>query len=436
MMNLLGKNVVVYGAGKSGLAAYELAKDRGASVIIYDDDPALDRATSCKSVFNDADVIVLSPGVDKNNLIEDAAWEGKTVISELELASDACVAEQIMVTGTNGKTTTTLLIDAILKRAGKRSYAVGNIGTPFSSIADKLDATEIAVVEVSSFQLESSPRLAPDTAVLLNIAPDHLERHGSMQKYIAAKANIFLRQSEADVVVYNDDDDEIRALVPQMRATKVPFSLTHPVKGGAYISSDFVCFDSRPIVHIEDIDMRGKELENVLAATAVAIGHGVTPFTISAAITEFSRPAYRRQFVGSKDGIFVYNDSKATNVSSCISACESLEGGCALILGGALREENFEFLFSHLPSDVRAVCAAGENADEILKAAKGAGFERARKYDGVAKALDGALMFARELGLKNVLFSPASKSFDMFDNYLERGKYFDSVCRELGIKKK
>lgn len=436
-MDLLGKNVVVYGAGKSGLAAYELARERGASVIIYDDDPSAARATNSVGVFGDADVIVLSPGVNsQKDFIVDAILEGKKVISELQLASDVCLAEQIMVTGTNGKTTTTMLIDAIFKRAGKRSYAVGNIGAPFSSIADRLDATEIAVVEASSFQLESSLNLSPDTAVILNVAPDHLERHGTMQKYIEAKSNIFLRQSSQDVVVYNDDDDEIRALVPRMTAKKVPFSLTHPVKGGAYISSDFICFDSRPVVHIDDIDMRGRELENVLAAVAVASEHGISPFTIGAAVTEFSRPAFRRQLVGSKDGIDVYNDSKATNVSSCISACESLSGGIALILGGARREENFDMLFAALPAGVKAVFASGENADDIVKAAKKANFADITKCASISAALDGAMSKAREYGLKNVLFSPASKSFDMFDNYVERGKHFDNVCRELGIRKK
>ena len=435
-MNLIGKSVVVYGAGKSGLAAYGLAREKGASVTVYDDDPHAARATNSIGVFKDADIIILSPGVSGDkDFILDARLEGKTVVSELEFASDICLAEQIMVTGTNGKTTTTMLIDAILKRAGINSYAVGNIGTPFSSIADKLDATETAVVEASSFQLESSPNISPDIAVILNIAPDHLERHGSMEKYVAAKANIFLRQSSQDIIVYNDDDDEIRALVPQMNAEKVPFSLTHPVKGGAYISSDFVCFDARPVVHIDDIDMRGRELENVLAATAVAAVKGISPFTIGSAVTEFSRPAFRRQYVGSKDGISVFNDSKATNVSSCISACESLEGGIALILGGALREEDFDALFSKLSDKVKAVCVCGENADEILRAASRAGYEGISRFDTISAALDGAMRRARELGLENVLFSPASKSFDLFDNYIERGKFFDGVCRTLGIRK-
>ncbi len=434
-MDLYGKNAVVYGAGKSGLSAYALLKDRGANVVLYDDDPRTEFATNSVGVFDKADVIVLSPGVSGDkDFILDARLEGKTVIGELELASEVCLAEQIVVTGTNGKTTTTMLIDSIFKRAGMRSYAVGNIGTPFSAIADKLDATEIAVVEASSFQLETCTSLSPDVAVLLNISPDHLERHGSMQKYVAAKSNVFLRQSSQDIVVYNDDDDEIRALLPQMKAKKVPFSLTHPVKGGAYISSDFVLFDSRPIVHIDDIDMRGKELENVLAATCVAIEHGVSAFTVGSAVTEFSRPAYRRQLVGCKDGIRVYNDSKATNVSSCLSACESMQGAVVLILGGAKREEDLDLLISKLPSSVVAVCAAGENAADIVAAACRASKANVAEYGSIALALDAALAEARKRGAQNVLFSPAAKSFDLFDNYVERGKYFDSVAGELGVR--
>lgn len=173
-MKLVGRNVVVYGAGASGISAYELLREKGARAIIYDDDPTRERATSSIGVFKDADLIVLSPGVnpDKDFLL-DARLENKTVTSELNLASSVCVAEQIAITGTNGKTTTTLLIDHILKRAGIHSHAVGNIGVPFSSIADKLDATETAVIEASSYQLENSAGFSPDIAVLLNIKPDH-----------------------------------------------------------------------------------------------------------------------------------------------------------------------------------------------------------------------------------------------------------------------
>ena len=177
-MNLTGKTVVVYGAGISGISAAQLVRDHGGRAVIYDDNPTKSHSTSCTSVFNDCDIVVVSPGVPSGNEhVLDARLGGKQVLSELEFASLFCRAEQIAVTGTNGKTTTTLLIDHILKYARIPSHAVGNVGAAFSSIADKLDAMEVAVIEASSFQLEGARYFAPDIAVMLNITPDHLDRH-------------------------------------------------------------------------------------------------------------------------------------------------------------------------------------------------------------------------------------------------------------------
>lgn len=431
-MKLIGKNVVIYGAGASGLSAYQLVRDKGAKAIIYDDREGTPHATNSKGIFYSADIIVLSPGVNGfNEVLVDAKLEGKTVISELELASEFCLAEQIAVTGTNGKTTTTMLIDHILRRAGKSTYAVGNIGTPFSSIADRLDATETAVIEVSSFQLESSIKFSPDIAVLLNIKPDHLERHGSMEKYIAAKANIFAHQSTQDIAVYNDDDEIVRSLVPQIVAKKVPFSLTHPIKGGAYMSSGFVCFDGKPILELEEVDMRGAELENLLAAVAVCMSEGVSAYNIAAGAIEFERPHFRRERVASVCGVTIYNDSKATNVSACVSACESMKGDTVLILGGALREENFDDLFSALPKNIKAITVSGDNAGRIMKSAAAFEYENISVHPDIKSALSHAYEIAKTNGYGNILFSPSSKSFDKFESYEARGKHFNACVKEL-----
>ena len=284
-MKLVGRNVVVYGAGASGISAYELLREKGARAIVYDDDPTRERATSSIGVFKDADLIVLSPGVnpDKDFLL-DARLENKTVTSELNLASSVCVAEQIAITGTNGKTTTTLLIDHILKRAGIHSHAVGNIGVPFSSIADKLDATETAVIEASSYQLENSVGFSPDIAVLLNVKPDHLTRHATMKNYVNAKANIFRAQSESDYLVFNADDEEVANVVCEAISQKVPFSTDHTEPSGAYISSGFVCFRGNPIIPVDEIDFKGDELQNVLAAVAVCMIKGVSAFCTASAL--------------------------------------------------------------------------------------------------------------------------------------------------------
>lgn len=431
-MNFVGKNVVVYGAGASGLSAYELVRERGGRAIIYDDNPAAAHATDSMGVIDGADIIVLSPGVDGfKDFLLDAKLQNKLVISELELASRCCAAEQIAVTGTNGKTTTTLLIDYILRRAGLSTYAVGNIGTPFSAIADKLDATETAVIEASSFQLESSIKFSPDIAVILNIAPDHLDRHGSMEKYVAAKANICMHQSEQDIVVYNDDDELIKGFIFRSAAKKVPFSLSHPVMGGAYISSGFVCFDGTPILSLDEVDMRGAELENLLAAVAVCMSHGVSAFNVAAGAMEFDRPDFRRQKVAAIDGIAIYNDSKATNISACISACMGMEGDTVLMLGGAKKAERFEELFSSLPQYIKHIVVSGENERVILDCAKKSGYESIASYGDFDAALRAAMCFAKENDCENILFSPASKSYDKFNGYEQRGKYFNSCVKGL-----
>lgn len=431
-MKFIGKNAVVYGAGVSGLSAYQLLREKGAKAIIYDDNPEAIGATNSTGVLDAADIIVLSPGVDgRKDFLYDARLENKTVIGELELAYECCAAEQIAITGTNGKTTTTMLIDSILKRAGKQSYAVGNIGTPFSSIADKLDATEIAVIEASSFQLEGCVKFSPDIAVILNIKPDHLDRHGSIEKYAEAKANIFLRQAEQDYVVYNADDEIINAFVPRMVANKIPFSATHPVKGGAYISSDFICFDGTPVLSLDETDMSGAEIENILAAVCVCFIKGISVYNIAAGIIEFERPSFRRQSLGKVGEINVYNDSKSTNVSACISACAGTEGDAVLILGGAKRSEDFDELFKQLPSNIKAVAISGQNARDILCAAKANGFDNAVTYDSIDGALRGAYETAQSIGAKNILFSPASKSYDRFESYIARGKHFNACVDAL-----
>lgn len=431
-MNLSGKNVVVYGAGISGLSACDLIREKGGRAILYDDNPCAPHATSVVGVFETADVIVLSPGVQANRIIYDARLSGKIVIGELELASSLCVAEQIAVTGTNGKTTTTMLVDHILKSAHISSRAVGNIGIPFSAVADKLDSMETVVIEASSFQLESVTTFSPDIAVLLNIEPDHLQRHGTMQNYIRAKANIFSKQAECDYIVYNADDENIKSLVPDMVANKVPFSIRQPVKGGAYISSGFICFDGKPIMEVEDTCFKGRELENVLSAVAVGMIKGISPYTIAAAVCTFEKPKYRRNEKIYGD-ILVINDSKATNISSTASALESLDGDAVLIVGGQEQDENFDLLVSHISGKVKKIVAIGENGRRFFEIASKKGLDVSLAAD-VEKGVETAVDFAKNSTAKTILFSPASKSFDSFSSYEERGKYFDKIVKEKIFK--
>ena len=429
-MNVQGKNVVIYGGGISGLSAYQLVKEKGGRVMIYDD---YDRphTTSSAGVFARADLIVLSPGIESGNpYVLDARLEGKTVVSEIELASSFCVGEQIAVTGTNGKTTTVTLIDHILKCAHVSSRAVGNIGVAFSSIADKLDALDTAVVEVSSFQLESVRTFSPDYAVLLNITPDHLDRHQTFERYVSAKSNIFMHQCECDVVVYNDDDKVIKGLVPYMKGEKIPFSATHPVDG-AYLSSGFVCYKGMIVVELADLDVKGADVENVLAAVAVTMRKGISKFTVATALCSYKRPQYRRQKVAEVNGISVFNDSKATNVASTLSAVSAMDGDTVLLVGGAKGSEDFDKLFCELSKKVVAVVAYGENREDVFASADKYGFS-ATVADNLEDAVLKGMTIAVEQGANNLLLSPASKSFDSFKNYEERGKFFDKVI--VGLK--
>lgn len=428
-MNIFGKNVVIYGGGISGLSAYELVKEKGGRVMIYDDNDR-PHTTSSTGVFVKADIIVLSPGIPSGNPhVLDARLEGKVVVSEIELASQFCQGEQIAVTGTNGKTTTVKLIDHILKSAHLNSYAVGNIGVAFSSICDRLDALDIAVVEVSSFQLESARKFSPDYAVLLNIKPDHIERHETFERYVSAKSNIFMHQCECDVVVYNADDENIAQLVPYMKAQQVPFSMTKPVDG-AYISSGFVCYKGLPIVEIDEIDAKGAELENVLASVAVAMHKGVSRFTIASALYNFSRPQFRRTKVAEISGVQIFNDSKATNISSTLSAISAMEGETVLLVGGAKRKEDFDQLFSSFDEKVVGVVAFGENRKLIAESALKFGIH-IKQVDTIDDAVEVGFNLAIELNAKNLLFSPASKSFDCFQNYEERGRHFDKIVKSI-----
>ena len=430
-MDLFGKNVVIYGAGVSGLSAYDLVRANGGRAIIFDDNPLAERATNSTGVFSGADLIVLSPGVPTGkDFLYDARLENKLVVSELELASSCTAAKQIAVTGTNGKTTTTRLIDAILKAAGLSSRALGNIGVAFSSIADKLDEHDFAVVEASSFQLEGCLNFSPHVAVLLNITPDHLERHGTIERYMEAKAKIFAKQKEDDILVYNADDERILKLIERSRAIKVPFSIARPVDGG-YISSGFACFKGKPILALEDVDFFGRELEDVLAAICVSAMLGVSGYTISKAVAAFKRDEYRRQTIGEIDGVKIVNDSKATNVYSCLSACEAMDGDFVLIMGGARREEDFDDFFDKIPLTLKRIVVCGENEREILSSAHSHDFEDIDVSEDLSSAFSRAYECARDKRCKAILFSPSSKSFDKYANYIERGRAFDKIVKSF-----
>jgi UDP-N-acetylmuramoylalanine--D-glutamate ligase len=430
-MNLNGKKALVYGLAKSGLSALRLLEKYGALCFGFDDDENKRQSLPQNAVwtndFSAVDIIVVSPSIPllKPEIME-LKLSGKTVISEIELAHNFCNAEIIAVSGTNGKTTTTMLIDEILRAGAIHSVAAGNIGTPFCDVCDSLKCYETAVVEVSSFQLEGIVKFSPDVSVLLNITPDHLDRHKSLDEYIRIKSRLFENQTGCDLAVVNADDINISSIIPSIQAKIVPFSATRIVDG-VYIENGYVKYFGTPVLCSGELNFKGKELENILAAVAVAMEKHIHPFVIACAIKRFKKPAHRLQSVGTAKGKRYIDDSKATNIDATLCACSAIDSPTLLILGGQERGDDFRNLFIKLPKNVRRVFACGENAKSIAHAGRISGFSDIWIFDSFEACVAASVDCDEDV----VLFSPASKSFDRYVSYAERGDHFRRLVGEL-----
>ncbi|MDR3216732.1 MAG: UDP-N-acetylmuramoyl-L-alanine--D-glutamate ligase [Clostridiaceae bacterium] len=434
-MKFYGKTVLVYGYGKSGVSASELLLRNGARVLVWDDDKdalALVSEKSgavrmCAAELAGVDLVVVSPGVpfDTPMLLE-ARLRGIRVISEIELGFTFSDAELIAVTGTNGKTTVSMLIYAMLKEAGRAVKLLGNSGNPFCNEAEALTENTTAVVEASSFQLRGIRHFAPDIAVFLNLEEDHLDYHKDFWEYAGAKLRIFENQSESDAAVINDDDKRLRELTENLKARKIRFGST--ARSDAYALDDGVFYKGERLFDVASIRLRGAHnLSNVLAATAVAMESGVHPCAIKRAVENFLPARYRNEFIGTAGNKKIFNDSKGTNVASTVTAARAAEGETVLILGGSDKGEDFSRLFASLPKNVIYAVVTGDNAPSVIEGALKAGFlklsHRATLFD--------ALEYAVSLPVKNVLFSPASASFDRYVSYAERGEDFSRLASGL-----
>lgn len=429
-MNFNGKTVLVYGYGKSGKSAAKLLNKKGANVKVYDDDYSKKDYLIFEewaADFKDVDLVVVSPAVSslKGEILE-LKLSGVPVISEIELGYETCAADVIAVTGTNGKTTTTKLINAVLNAGGINAYELGNIGTPFTEMSDKLKKSDVAVVEVSSFQLEGVRNFSPEISVLLNVEPDHLDRHKSIECYENLKSRIFAKQSEKDYLVANVGDDRVKRIIENAAAKVIPFSLKEKCDGG-YVLNGSVYFKDEKVIDVLETPFKGRELENLLACVCVAKLLKIDNETILKVVKDFKKPSHRVEFVGVKNGKNIFDDSKATNVSATISAIEGLTDDTVLILGGSDKGEEYPELFEHFSKKVKRVLVCGENSKSVMHAATLCGFRDIKECssleDCVLRALDGEE--------KTVLFSPAAKSFDRYSSYAERGDKFKEIVEKL-----
>lgn len=436
-MYLKGKNVLVYGYSISGKAAAKLLADEGAKVFIYDDKEitglasGLTLVSDLRQAVDQCEIIVLSPSISiYNSVIQKAINNGKQVISELELGYRFCNSDIIAITGTNGKTTTTLLVSEILNRAGHFSYALGNIGIALSDKVKELNPSDTAVVEVSSFQLEAVNYFSPDISAILNVSPDHLDRHKTLENYLETKSNIFAQQARLDFAVFNADDDLVKGLAAKSKANNYFFSKKTRVNG-SYVEKNVIYFENfkkTAICNVSELALLGDHnLENALAAATICMLKGVNPEIIRMVLKTFSLPDFRMQYIGEKKGKKFYNDSKGTNIAATLAATKSVKGRSILILGGSDKCENFNELFSALPETVVHIFVTGDNSPKIIESAIQNGYfnisHRSNLGDCVTEISD--------LTAENVIFSPSSASFDRFIDYKDRGRVFNACFEAL-----
>jgi UDP-N-acetylmuramoylalanine--D-glutamate ligase len=450
LASLAGRRVILVGLARSGVAAARLLRTAGAEVVAVDDkreDALADTAAALRRIgarlalgphaevpVRGADLVVVSPGVPGTARVPAAARAaGVPVIGELELGWRAMEADTIAITGTNGTTTTTALTGTLLAEQVRPVLVAGNIGTPLTAHALAFSADGLVVAEVSSFQLETIEHFHPRVAVVLNLAPDHLDRHGSFAAYVDAKARVFANQTEADCAVLNADDEATRALAPRTRARVVWFSRRRALKAGVFVQNGWITASLS--AHLEEISpvseivLRGAHnLENVLAATACALWTGIAPDRIRRAIARFRGVPHRIEPVRAFRGVRYYNDSKGTNVASTITAIASFTERIVLIAGGLGKGQDFAPLAAATRGRVRHAILIGEDAGRLARAFAAVGVPVTTRA-----SLADAVTLAQGLTAPGdvVLLSPACASFDMFDNFEHRGDVFRALVQEL-----
>jgi len=451
MVELKNKRVLVVGLGKSGLAAARFLKKRGARVTVSDARPALliaelpmlldegfmvEAGSHGLLTFRRQDLIVVSPGVPATvpELVQVRAI-GMHVIGELELGTEFLKGEVIAITGSNGKTTTTTLVGEVLKAAGRTTLVGGNIGTPVVELAEKSTPESWSVLEVSSFQLETVETFKPRIALVLNITPDHLDRHGSFENYAAAKARITEFQAPDDFLVLNAEDVKTQMVAAKTKAQIYWFSSKRQIKQGAFVHGESIFFIAKegakpePVMPVAEIPLAGAHnVENVLAAVCAARLAGVESAVIRTAVAAFKAVEHRLEFVREVEGVRYFNDSKATNVDATVKAVEAFEGGVWLILGGKDKDSDYATMSTLLRERVKAVLTIGSAAEKIERQL--AGVVMIERAETIEQAV--ALAHEKASAGDVVLLAPACASFDQFENYEHRGRVFKGLVQGLG----
>ena len=440
--------VLVVGLARTGVATALFCAKHNATVTATDmrsegqlgDAPAKLREAGVKlelgghqeKTYLAQDLIIPSPGVPADDPYLALALSKKiTVWSEIELAYRFLEGEMIGITGSNGKTTTTTLVHHILQRAGRKTLLAGNVGTALISVVDQMNTSTWSVVELSSFQLELTDKFRPDIAVFLNLTPDHLDRHKTMEAYTAAKARIFTKQTELDAAVLNADDAPTVALAPK-KPQVFWFSRKSPVNQGACVKGEDIVVvhhgKEEFVMKVADVPIAGgHNVENVLAAVTATRLAEVDAGTIGAAVQSFAGVEHRLELVAEIGGVRYYNDSKATNVDATLKALEAFPGGILIILGGKDKGSDYTVLQKPLREKAKLALLIGAAADKIdREIARSVAIERAETLE---RAVEIASHAAQPGDV--VLLAPACASFDQFENYEQRGRVFKRLVEGL-----
>lgn len=452
-MNFEGKKVLVCGMARSGVSAAQCLYELGARVTISDSKAEEKLAEALQPLegmdirrclgdqaqpadLESYDLAVTSPGIPMQAPILRAVQAaGVPLIGELELGAQVSRAPLYAVTGTNGKTTTTTLIGEIFRNLGKTTYVVGNIGYPFTTCALQCGEEDVAVAEVSSFQLETITTFHPHIAVMCNITEDHLNRHGTMEEYIRVKERIFENMGQGDYAVLNLDDPIVRGMAERIPCAPAFFSRRQEVETGAYLEGEEVVFSlnghKKRVLRADEIRIPGEHnLENALAATALTMLAGVPAPVVRHTLKTFPGVEHRIETVRTVEGVTYINDSKGTNVDASIRAVRAMKVPTVLLAGGYDKHTDFLPLAREiLASKIHTVVVLGDTAEQIERALRAVGFESILH----AKTFEEAVLLARSCAREgeNVLLSPACASFDMFQDYEERGRVFKEIVSRL-----
>ncbi|MBO4281316.1 MAG: UDP-N-acetylmuramoyl-L-alanine--D-glutamate ligase [Lachnospiraceae bacterium] len=451
-MDLKGKKIVVIGAGKSGISACKLLTEEGADITLYDSNEQMDvkevrgrigdtfagkivTGGFPKSLEEEAELIVISPGVPSDlDYLNRIRERGTPIWGEVELAYRFAKGKLIAVTGTNGKTTTTALTGEIMKLYFENVFVVGNIGTPYTDFAKQMTEDSVTVAEMSSFQLESIDEFHPCVSMVLNITPDHLNRHHTMEAYTAAKFNVAKNQTPGEVCILNYEDERLHTESKKLHTKVFWFSSARILKRGLYLSGDKIVYNDgtseQVVIDVHELNIIGKHnYENAMAAIAAGISMNVPMHLIQEALRNFVAVEHRIEYTATKRGVMYYNDSKGTNPDASIQAVKAMDRPTILIGGGYDKGSSYEEWIKSFDGKIKLLLLMGQTAAKIELTARNMGFNDIIRVNSMEEAVRTAADHA--IPGEAVLLSPCCASWGMFKNYEERGEIFKKLVRSL-----